>query len=62
MITRSMLALLAACTLASLVGGCSTPSGSTTESRRDSQGQSVDPKTGVVLPGQGGGAGGGGGY
>ena len=61
MITRSMLAALAMCTAASLVSGCTKPTDATVNPGRDTQGQVVDPKTGIVLPGQGGGAAGGGG-
>ncbi len=48
-----------------LLGGCTqqtSGSGSSVEAVRNPQGQLVDPKTGIPLPGQGGGAGAGGGY
>ena len=56
------LAVLAICGL-SLLGGCAPSSGDTSSKGvRNSQGQLVDPQTGIVLPGQGSGAGGSGGY
>jgi hypothetical protein len=65
MIERSLvpaLAVLAICGL-SLLGSCAQSSGGTSSAGvRNSQGQLVDPQTGIVLPGQGSGAGGSGGY
>jgi hypothetical protein len=59
MIRRSIVAALAVCTVASFVGGCSAPpAGASRDSTRNTQGEVVDPKTGLALPGQGGGAGG----
>jgi hypothetical protein len=60
MIKRSIVAALAVCALASLVADCSAPADAGKDSPRNTQGQLVDPKTGLVLPGQGTGAGGGG--
>jgi len=64
MIRNSMLPTLALaiCTAAALLSGCTTPQGARPDSARNGQEQSVDPKTGIALPGQGGGAGAGGGY
>jgi hypothetical protein len=65
MIKRSLvsaLAVLAICSLSPL-GGCARSSADTSSTGvRNSQGQLVDPQTGIVLPGQGSGAGGSGGY
>jgi hypothetical protein len=61
MIRRSIVAALAVCTVASFVGGCSTPpADASRDSTRNVRGEAVDPKTGLALPGQGGGAGAGG--
>lgn len=64
MVKRSLapaLAVLAICM--SLLGGCAEPSGDAKPTTvRNSQGQLIDPQTGIVLPSQGGGGAGGGGY